>query len=173
MNRDAGYNLPPSANTEHMAFKETLFLKAWSFAQVPLIWLTGASVVEAGERRCVIRIPFRRLNRNHLRSLYFGVLCIGADVAGGFLAMRRIREEGGGVSLVFKDLRAEFLKRAEGDTLFTCEDGEAIAELVRRARASGERESMTVRVTATVPTKLGDEPVARFELTLSLKRRDQ
>lgn len=155
-----------------MAFRETLFLKAWAFAKVPMIWLTGASVMEATDRRCVIRIPFRRRNRNHLRSIYFGVLCMGADVAGGFLAMRQIHAGGGGVSLVFKDVRAEFLKRAEGDVLFTCTDGEAIGELVRKARASGERENMPVVVVATVPSKLGDEPVARFELTLSLKRRD-
>ena len=154
-----------------MAFKETLFLRTWSLAKVPLIWLTGASVAEVDDRRCVIRIPFRRRNRNHLGSIYFGVLCVGADVAGGFLAMRQIRAGGGGVSLIFKDFRAEFLKRAEGDVYFACEDGEAIAELVRRARESGERENMAVVVVARVPSKLGDEPVARFELTLSLKKR--
>lgn len=154
-----------------MAFKETLFLRTWSLAKVPLIWLTGASVAEADDRHCVIRIPFRRRNRNHLGSIYFGVLCVGADVAGGFLAMRQIRAGGGGVSLIFKDFRAEFLKRAEGDVYFSCEDGDAISALVRRARGSGERENMTVVVVARVPSKLGDEPVARFELTLSLKRR--
>ncbi|MFA6956336.1 MAG: DUF4442 domain-containing protein [Thermoanaerobaculia bacterium] len=155
-----------------MAFKETFFLKTWSFAKVPMIWLTGASVVEATDRRCVIRIPYRWRNRNHLGSIYFGVLCMGADIAGGFLAMRQIRADGGGVSLIFKDVRAEFLKRAEGEVRFTCEDGEAISGLVKRARESGERENMTVVVVATVPSKLADEPVARFELTLSLKRRD-
>jgi len=30
---------------------------------------------------------------------------------------------------------------------------------------------VTVPVIATVPSKLGDEPVARFELTLSLKKK--
>src|SRR5512133_3911615 len=155
-----------------MAFRETLFLRAWTFAKIPMIWLTAASVIEASDRRCVIRIPYRWRNRNHLGSIYFGVLCIGADIAGGLLAMRRIRAGGGGVSLIFKDVRAEFLKRAEGDVLFTCEDGEAISGLVARARESGERENMTVVVVATVPSKLGDEPVARFELTLSLRRRD-
>lgn len=155
-----------------MGFRDTLFLKAWAFAKVPMIWLTGASVVEATDARCVIRIPFRRRNRNHLQSIYFGVLCIGADVAGGFLAMRQIQTGGGGVSLIFKDFRADFLKRAEGDVLFTCEDGEAVSALVKKARASGERENMPVIVVATVPSKLGDEPVARFELTLSLKRRE-
>jgi hypothetical protein len=36
--------------------------------------------------------------------------------------------------------------------------------------STGERQEATVNVVATVPTKL-QEPVARFELTLSLKRR--
>jgi len=52
---------------------------------------------------------------------------------------------------------------------FSCEDGEAIQALVRRAIDSGEREETTVHVTARVPKKLGDEPVAQFEMTLSVK----
>ena len=154
-----------------MLLKETLSLWAWSFFKVPMIWLTRASVVEADDRHCVVRIPFSRRNRNHLRSIYFGVLCIGADVAGGLIAMRTIAKENAGVSLIFKDFKADFLKRAEGDVLFSCDDGEAIREIVRRAVASGEREHVTVHVTARVPSKLGEEPVAQFDLTLSLKKK--
>jgi hypothetical protein len=36
---------------------------------------------------------------------------------------------------------------------------------------SGERENMPVHITATVPSKLGEEPIAKFVLTLSLKRK--
>ncbi len=75
------------------------------------------------------------------------------------------------VSFIFKDFKAEFLKRAEGDVHFANEDGPVIQELLRRALGSGEREEAKVHVTATVPRKRGGEPVARFELTLSLKRR--
>ncbi len=45
----------------------------------------------------------------------------------------------------------------------------AVRELVKEAVETGERVNTTVHVTATVPSRLGDEPVARFELTLSLK----
>jgi len=54
---------------------------------------------------------------------------------------------------------------------FACEDGPLIQQMVARAQASGEREEALVRVTARVPRKLGDEPVAQFDLTLSVKRR--
>lgn len=155
-----------------MLLKETWSVRLWALFKVPMIWLTGASIEALDDRRCVVRIPFRRRNRNHLGSMYFGVLCIGADVAGGLIAMRRIRGSGRDVSLIFKDLKAEFHKRAEGPVDFVYEDGEAIGELVERTIATGERENATVRVRAMVPDKLGDEAAASFELTLSLKRRD-
>ena len=53
----------------------------------------------------------------------------------------------------------------------TNEEGEAIQRLVARALETGEREETTVHVIATVPKKLGDEPVAKFALTLSIKRK--
>ena len=70
------------------------------------------------------------------------------------------------------DVQARFWKRAEADVHFSCEDGEAVEGLVRRAIASGEREELPVRIVATVPEKMGSEAVAEFVLTLSLKRRD-
>jgi hypothetical protein len=150
-------------------FKETLFVRLWALRHVKLLWLTSPSVVEMTDSRVVIRIPLNWRTRNHLRSMYFGALCIGADCAGGLMAMRQIEKSGQKISLIFKDLKADFLKRAEGDVHFTCDDGIAIRELVSRTILSGERESMSVNVTATVPSKLGHDPVAKFVLTLSLK----
>lgn len=151
---------------------ETARLRLWTLAKIPLLFFLRPSVVEATPVRTVIRIPLTRRSRNHVGSMYFGALCAGADLAGALTAMRRIEASGRRVSLIFKDLKAEFFKRAEGDVLFSCEDGEAVAALVRRAIESGEREELPVRVTATVPDRLGAEPAAEFVLTLSLKRRD-
>lgn len=152
-------------------FKETLYLRGFGLTQVFLIFVTRPSVVELEDDHCVIKIPLNRITRNHLGSMYFGSLCIGADVAGGIIAMRGIEKKGAKVSLVFKDFKANFLKRPEGDVHFTCRDGEAIQALVEKTVQSGVRENMTVRITATVPSESGDEPVAEFELTLSLKKK--
>jgi hypothetical protein len=103
-------------------------------------------------------------------SMYFGALCIGADCAAGAFAMYLIKQQPANISLVFKDFNAEFLKRAEGCVDFCCSQGKEIAELVAQAAASDERVERQVEVIATVPS-LSDEPVARFKLTLSLKRR--
>jgi acyl-coenzyme A thioesterase PaaI-like protein len=151
---------------------ETTRLRLWTFAKIPLLFFLRPSVVRADERSTVIRIPLTRRSRNHLGSMYFGALCAGADLAGALTAMRRIDASGRRISLIFKDVKAQFLKRAEADVFFSCEDGEGVAGLVRRAIESGEREELPVRIVATVPDRLGNEPVAEFLLTLSLKRRD-
>jgi len=151
---------------------ETVRLRLWTLANVPLLFFLRPSVVETSPQRTVVRIPLTRRSRNHIGSMYFGALCAGADLAGALTAMRRIEASGRAVSLIFKDVTARFHRRAEGDVLFTCEEGEAVAALVARAIGTGEREERPVRIVATVPEKLASEPAAEFLLTLSVKRRD-
>ncbi len=147
-------------------------LRWFGLTRIPLLFYVGVSVAEVSPERMVVRIPLRRRTRNHLGSMYFGALCVGADCAAGALAMYLIRQQPENISLVFKDFSSEFLKRAEGDVNFCCNQGQKISDLVAQAAASDERVERQVEVVATVPTK-GDEPVARFKLTLSLKKRTQ
>lgn len=151
--------------------KETFLLRLFGFLKIPMLWAIRPRVIELSHSRVEVCVPLFRATRNHLGAMYFGALSAGADCAGGLIAMRLIEESGKNVSLVFKDFHAEFLKRAEGDTHFVCEDGAAVRSLVAKAIQSGEREQMPVHVVATVPSKLGAEPVARFTLTLSLRRK--
>lgn len=150
--------------------KATAFVRLWALKNVFLLWRVKPSVLEVNENRCVVRIPLNWRTKNHLGSMYFGALCIGADVAGGLIAFNLAQRERMDISFVFKDIRGEFLKRAEGDVHFTNEDGAVVRDVLARA-AGGERAEGVVNVVATVPSKLGDEPVARFALTLSLKKR--
>jgi acyl-coenzyme A thioesterase PaaI-like protein len=150
--------------------RASVWLRLFGLTRIPLLFYVGVSVVELSPERMVVRIPLKRRNKNHLGSMYFGALCIGADVAPGAYTMYLTRQQPARISMVFKDFQAVFLKRAEGDVFFTCEQGKEIAALVAQAAASDERVERQLDVVATVPS-LSDEPVARFRLTLSLKKR--
>jgi len=161
--------------------KGTVYLRAFGLFKVPLLFYVRPSVIEVTDQECVVCIPLSRRTKNHLNSMYFGALTIGADCAGGLMAMKWIEEEGGSkggqnggkLSLVFKDLQAQFLKRAEGDVHFRCKDGISVRDMVRRALETGERQNMPVHITATVPSIAANEPVAEFVLTLSLKKKEK
>jgi acyl-coenzyme A thioesterase PaaI-like protein len=152
--------------------KQTFGMRLFGWLKIPLLASVRPSVVELTEARCVVRIPLRRWTKNHLGSMYFGALAIGADCAGGLLAMDQIKRSGQPVSLVFKAFQATFLKRPEADVYFICEEGAAIRDQVRRTLASGERLTEPMHIQAAVKLPDGTfEPVAEFTLELSLKRR--
>lgn len=150
----------------------TLFVRYFGFMKIPLLFFVRPSVIELSNEKVIIKIPLRRRTKNYLiKSMYIGVLVIGADLAAGLIAMKLIREGRQPVSLIFKYLKADFLKRAEGNVYFTCIQGREIANLVQSAVNSEERVEMPVEVIATVPDLLGEEPVAKFALGLSLKKK--
>lgn len=159
------------ALTSFERFKMNCFMLLFGLKDIPLIGTAGVRIVEMDDQTCVIKVPFKRRNKNHLNSMYFGALAIGADCAGALMALVENRRRGYPVNFVFKDFHADFLKRAEADTFFTCEDAPAVRAAFDEALRTGERVNVPLRVVATTPAKLGAEAVATFRLTLSLKKK--
>ncbi|MGN6185343.1 MAG: DUF4442 domain-containing protein [Thermoanaerobaculia bacterium] len=152
--------------------KPTTMVRLWSLQNVFLLWLVRPKIHVLNADQCIVRVPLNWITRRKdIRAMYLGTLCMGADVAAGLIAFQSVAEKKQRINFIFKDMKAEFLKRAEGEVWFTNNDGPLIQELIRRALESGEREEATVHVTATVPEKLGEEAVARFELTLSIRKK--
>ena len=138
--------------------------------RIPLIFFCRPKVVSISENSLEVKIKLNRRTKNHLQSMYFGVLSVGADVTGGFLAMKYIHSSNSKMSLIFKDFHADFIKRAEGDVHFLCNEGNKIKQMVIQTDKTGERVSMPIEIIAFVPT-ISNEPVAKFILTLSLKKK--
>jgi acyl-coenzyme A thioesterase PaaI-like protein len=153
-----------------MLLKETAFVRLLAL-KIPMFFWLGPRVLELDDEGCAVEIPYGWRSKNHLDSMYVGALCAGADLASGLNAARLIQGPHKRVKLVFKDMRCEFLKRADGDVVFRSTEGAKVREAVERALASGERVTVPVEVVATVPENHGDDPVARFTLGLSMKRR--
>jgi acyl-coenzyme A thioesterase PaaI-like protein len=153
-----------------MLLKETALVRLLSL-KIPVLLFVAPRVKRLDDEVCEIVVPLGWRTRNHLGSMYFGALCVGADLAGGLHAAR-LTTFGPyrSVKLVFADVRGEFLKRADGDVLFRCADGARVAAAVRETHERGERVTLPVEIAAFVPERYGDEAVARFTLALSLKR---
>lgn len=152
-------------------YQDNLFLLFFGLTKIPMIFFVGPTVVCLDDKQCIIKIPLNRRTKNHLNSMYFGVLATGADLAGGLVAMREIENSKRKVSLSFKDFHAEFLKRAEGDVHFVCNQVPEIKKFVADVIQSGERMNFPILIEAIVP-KEGIEPIAKFTLTLSLKLKN-
>lgn len=66
--------------------RENLLIRIFAFTKIRMLHFVAPYVVELTDERCVVRIRLNRRTRNHLNSMYFGVLAAGADMAGGVIS---------------------------------------------------------------------------------------
>jgi hypothetical protein len=157
----------------------TVALRLIGLLRIPLLFVLRPRVLRLDDVGCDVVLPLTRMSRNHVGSMYFAALAAGADCTAGLLAVRASQ---GALTIpallrpprvvpIFKSLSASFHKLADGDVMFSCDDAAAVEAATRSTLASGERVTLPVQVIATVPSRHGDEPVAKFVLELSMKRR--
>ncbi|KUE79028.1 DUF4442 domain-containing protein [Aeromonas schubertii] len=150
-------------------FKTNLALRLFVWRYIPLIGFCAPIIETINARELAIRIPLGWRTRNHLGSMYFGALATGADLAGGLLVMEKGRQRKRKVHFAFKSVAGEFIRRPEADVRFYSAAGEQIDAMIEESIATGQRINRPIEVVATCPERDGDEPMARFELVLSLK----
>ena len=152
-------------------FKTNLFIRYFGFLKVPLIFYCKPRIIAISEDSVTLKIPLLRRNKNHVGSMYIGALAVGADLTSAILALNLVKKSKIKIIPIFKDLNARFLKRAEGDVHFVCNEGNIIKSMIKDVIDKKTRVNQSINVIAYVPDKLGDEPVAEFSLTLSIKAK--
>lgn len=152
--------------------KLTAMINGFSALKIPLLAFCLPRVVEMTDSRSVVSIGLGYRTRNHLRVMYFGALAMGAELSVALKCVATIPKTGKRIDFLFKDFSAEFLKRADGDVQFICDEAGEVEALIRAAAETDERLNKTFNGYAIVPTK-GTDPVMKYTLTLSVKQRSK
>lgn len=146
-----------------------LFLWYFSHFKVAMIGYLKPRLITVTDEQLVVRMPLNRRSRNHLNSMYFGALCVGADLAGGFHGFYHADKANCKVRLAFKSFKAQFLKRPESDVYFVSNDGNIVKQMIGESAATGERINKMISIKAYTDYLNQPEEVADFILELSLK----
>jgi acyl-coenzyme A thioesterase PaaI-like protein len=151
--------------------KANWFLKLFAWRYIPLIGFCSPKIIRMDDKTVEVTMPHKWRTKNHLGSIYFGALAIGADLAGAFLVFTKAKARGVNANFAFKDVEGKFLKRPEGRVHFISHDGDVIDQMLDESIATGERVNRPVSVIVTCPEKNGDDVMASFTLTLSIKAK--
>ncbi len=146
-----------------------LFLWSFSHLQVPLIGHLRTKLISLDDKRVVVKVPYSRRSKNHLNSMYFGALAVGADLAGGLHSFYHAEKAQVKASIVFKSFQAQFLKRPESDVFFICEMGDVVKAMIDESQQTGERINKHILIDAFTHYPENPEKVAHFDLELSVK----
>jgi hypothetical protein len=143
----------------------------WYFGRfkIPLIGHLKPKLIRLDEKTIIAKLPLRRRSKNHLNSMYFGALAIGADLAGGLHSFYYTQQAKVNASMVFKSFQAQFLKRPESDVYFICEMGDEVKAMIEESQKSGERINKPIKIKAFTHYPDFPEEIADFTLELSIK----
>jgi hypothetical protein len=143
-------------------------LRIMGWWYIPMIGYVRPRLLLIDDTKTLMSIRLRRKTRNHLKSMYFGALAVGADVTAGLHAFYFSDEFGVKPSFAFKSMKAQFLKRPEGTVFFSSGEGLKVKQVVQTALETGERQNELILVEASTAN---GELVATFEMEISVKIR--
>lgn len=156
-------------------FKINAVLQVVTLFKIPLLGFMKPRVIELSEERCIVRIGLNYVTRNHLRSMYFGALAMGAEVSIGLKVFEKIQLHKAPVNFVFKDFDCRFHRRAQTDIDFCFLHIAEVEKLIADAISSGQRVEKRFEGFAVEkgkdPSQIKDEEkIMSYGLTLSVKK---
>jgi hypothetical protein len=153
------------------ALKMTAVVNGISLLKLPLLAFISPRVVKCGDEQSITQVGLNFRTRNHLGVMYFGALAMGAELSIAVKAVQEIQRSGKKIDFLFKNFKADFSKRADGDVQFICDDAGKVAQLIRDASVSADRIEGTYKGHALV---VGSPvPIMTYELTLTVKNRSK
>lgn len=144
------------------------FIRTLSLLKVPLLGILRPRVLALTSQEARVQLPHEFLTKNHVGSMYFGALAMGAELSIALRILDRMQREKAPITFIFKDFSCEFEKRAENHVQFVTFEVEKIDSLIDQTLQSAERQNGTFKGFA-VSAKT-QERLMSYQLTISLKR---
>ncbi len=141
-------------------------MKLFMLQHLPLGFIVGLKVLQVDENSCQVSIPYKYINKNPFKSMYFAAQSMAAELSTGLLAMAAVQDADIPVSMLVLKMKSDFTKKAATHTIFNCSDGNEILQAVKQAIATGE--GQTVSTKSIGKDKSGDI-VSEFEFTWTFK----
>lgn len=137
--------------------------------KLPAAYLCGVKLVSLDDTNAVAKVPFKWINQNPFKSIYFAVLAMAAELTTGVLVLKQTQNSKYKFSTLVVGMEAQFLKKAVGLIHFTCDEGSNIQTQINTAIKTKEGVAFTLNSVGV--DEQGDE-VAKFSFSWSIKIKD-
>ena len=148
-------------------------LRPWRFrlylwTTLPLAACAGLRLRSLDDEACTVSLPGGWRTQNPFRSTYFAAQAMAAEMSTGAPAMVLVGGASGSVAMLVREIKAVFIKRIVGQSLFTFSDVAGMRAVVEKAAGGGDGETYVARSTGRT---VDGTVAAEFDVTWSFKRR--
>lgn len=134
--------------------------------KLPIAKIAGVKLHSFSEKESQISVKLGWLNQNPFNSMFWAVQGMAAELSTGTLCMSKIQKSGKKISMLVVGLQANFTKKAVGKIIFSCNQGEELDSVLKKAIETGEGQTLLMKSTGI--DEAGDQ-VAEFIFTWSFK----
>jgi hypothetical protein len=138
------------------------------FQKLPAAFFAGLRIHYFDDQKCVVRIRYSWFSQNPFKSIYFAVEAMAAEMCSGMLAFGQVHKRNPKISMLVVKMEVNFIKKATGTILFTCEDGALIQAAINESIETGEGKTI---VCMSKGKNSANETVAEFLITWSFKAK--
>ncbi len=117
-------------------------LNTYTMFKLPAAYLCGVRTKHIDNEKCIVGVKFKWINKNPFKSMFWAVQGMAAEFSSGALMITKIQESGKRVSMLVTSNNATFTKKAIGKIRFTCNDGKAIDDVLKKAIETGEGQTL-------------------------------
>ncbi len=117
--------------------------------KLPSAYFCGVRVKYIDAFKCDVKVRHKWINQNPFNSLYFAVQAMAAELSTGALVMSAIRESQQNISMLVVSSKSSFSKKAVGQIIFSCENGQEVIEAIQQTIATGEGVNLTMKSVGT------------------------
>lgn len=110
--------------------------------KLPAAYLCGVRTKHIDNETCIVGVTHKWVNKNPFKSMFWAVQGMAAEFSTGALMINNIQESGKPVSMLVTSNNATFTKKATGKIRFTCNDGKATDDVLAKAIATGEGQTL-------------------------------
>ena len=146
--------------------KSHLHMKLFMLKNLPMAFLAGLKVIDIDQTKASVSVPYKCLNKNPFRSIYFAVLSMAAELATGILAMAATRDFKVPISMLVFEMKASFQKKARTKITFKCAEGEQISAAVAKSIETGEGQTAEI---SSIGYDTEGDVVAEFKFVWTFK----
>ena len=155
-----------NANAFFLLANNPVKFKLFLLSKLPAAFIAGIKIEQCNEESCTVSVPYKWLTQNPFRSTYFACLSMAAEMSTGALAMANVYQRKPRASMLITNVESKYFKKGVDKTIFTCNDGLKIKEVVNEAYQTFSPQSITVK---SEGYNQSNELIAEFLFTWSFK----
>lgn len=158
----------PNFNQFSKLISNPIKFRFFLFQQLPAAFFAGLRIAQFDAESCTVKIRYSWFSKNPFKSIYFAVEAMAAEMCSGMLAFGQVYKRNPKISMLVVKMEVNFIKKATGTVLFSCEDGAAIQAAIDKAIQTGEGQTI---VCLSKGKNSANETVAEFFITWSFKAK--